>query len=443
MVPWESEYRMTNSIFSPIDDTLERADTTAEQVTDVLMVGGSSFNPLIREAVGKHFKNAHIRHFKGSSAVDGQTAVARGAALHALMLKVYEHGLIVPIAGADLAIETQSGPEILVGKGDVLPCPDSEGWAENLKLTTPDVDDIVNPTMDVSFTSGTVTGKSRTVFRGVWSLPFGTNPGTKVRLRYRMDSNQIFSAKLSMLSECEVGDEFPVRIENPNTNVVNPNSKREELLKLQEGIRTGQISDDRLANAVYEAAKLSDELGMHEQAFAYYKSALKKLGYKDAAILNSLAFNSQSRKDFDEAERLFRQAIDAEPSWDGSVFNLALMYRTKGRFEEALEEIKHGKSLNDHFAWKVLKAEVLQEIGREDEATSLLEHTRDTVVPSQNLSKWEVTWLNSAYRLLDDQDAIARMKDLLDHEDLEADGLPLQRLPKKGNGSVVSSKVGE
>jgi len=35
------------------------------------------------------------------------------------------------------------------------------------------------------------------------------------------------------------------------------------------------------------------------------------------------------------------------------------------------------------------------------------------------------------------------MKDLLDHEDLEADGLPLQRLPKKGNGSVVSSKVGE
>ena len=60
----ETEYSLTNSIFSPIEDALERGRVTPSEIDYCLMVGGSSLIPQVQKAMGKYFPNAELLKYK-------------------------------------------------------------------------------------------------------------------------------------------------------------------------------------------------------------------------------------------------------------------------------------------------------------------------------------------------------------------------------------------
>jgi hypothetical protein len=67
-----------------------------------------------------------------------QTAVARGAAYHALCLTLYGKGLLRPVCHDRIAIKTQSGLVDLIPQGAVLPYPPDGGYALPHALAVPD-----------------------------------------------------------------------------------------------------------------------------------------------------------------------------------------------------------------------------------------------------------------------------------------------------------------
>ena len=62
-------------------DCLKRAGVAPDQVTDIVMVGGSTFIPLVQERLAGRFGNAAL------SANDRFGAVAKGLAVHGAAIR--------------------------------------------------------------------------------------------------------------------------------------------------------------------------------------------------------------------------------------------------------------------------------------------------------------------------------------------------------------------
>src|SRR5262249_26984809 len=87
LYPREDEYHMTCSIFAPLSDALLRANVEPSQVDLCLLAGGSTLIPQIRTAVSQYFPAAEVLKF--ATRDDTQTAIAKGAAIHAMGLALF------------------------------------------------------------------------------------------------------------------------------------------------------------------------------------------------------------------------------------------------------------------------------------------------------------------------------------------------------------------
>ena len=79
----QTDYRMTCSIFAPLQDALDRSGLDRSDVDYCLLVGGSSLIPQVAAAAAGFFPSARVLTHGDADSV--QTAVARGAAYHALV----------------------------------------------------------------------------------------------------------------------------------------------------------------------------------------------------------------------------------------------------------------------------------------------------------------------------------------------------------------------
>jgi molecular chaperone DnaK len=78
LYPREDQYRVTCSIFSPLEDAVDRSGLEKSEIDFVLLFGGSCLIPQVAEAVRGFFEDAESLSFPDQTAI--QTAVARGAA---------------------------------------------------------------------------------------------------------------------------------------------------------------------------------------------------------------------------------------------------------------------------------------------------------------------------------------------------------------------------
>jgi hypothetical protein len=130
----ESEYRLTCSVFAPLQDALDRSGLDAKEVEYFLMVGGSSLIPQVVRAVRPFFPNATVLTYPDRESV--QVAVARGAALHAASLALTGRGLVQPVANDTISLRTEARLLELIPKGSELPFP-AEGWERAAGLVVP------------------------------------------------------------------------------------------------------------------------------------------------------------------------------------------------------------------------------------------------------------------------------------------------------------------
>jgi hypothetical protein len=106
-------------------------------------------------------------------------------------------------------------------------------------------------------------------------------------LEYRYDANQILELKLALAPKAGTGS-YECTVENPLTNVVNPQAARLKLDELEEEIRTGKVPKESVSGKLVEAAELMAELGHRERAFAQLKKVLQGMSRPSGWMLNRM-----------------------------------------------------------------------------------------------------------------------------------------------------------
>lgn len=116
------EEASTISVFSLVNSALDKAELTADALDMVLMVGGSSQNPYVQEALATAMPQIEIERPS-----DMRSHVSKGAAIHAQLLHGYGVNVIQPITGEPVLYLTRDGNlNTLVPPGTAIPYPPVE-----------------------------------------------------------------------------------------------------------------------------------------------------------------------------------------------------------------------------------------------------------------------------------------------------------------------------
>lgn len=407
LLPREDDYRITCSIFAPIEDALSRGGLDPEAIDLCLLVGGSALIPQVQDAVTEFFPNARVLSFEDRE--DAQTAVAQGAALHALSLALTGRGVLQPICHDDIYLETRQGALRLITAGAALPFPPGESYQSTDELLAPEqIPAGQQGAIRVRLTAG---AERRELFENTWELRGPIRKGERLVLEYRLDENQVLRLRLYRQAAPEAG-EFRGHVENPLTHVVNPSETRRRIQELEEQLRTQELAREQQQRSFEELGDLYRELGQHEKALAFYRQALARAESPAAFLLNRMAFCARDLGDRERTEKFFREAARVE-SWSGTFFNWALARMKWADTAGALELVERAIALEDEPPYRVLQAQLLRRLGRWEQAERILKEALPRFGPPQMLDEFELAWLAEGARMAGDAALHERIQQLL------------------------------
>jgi tetratricopeptide (TPR) repeat protein len=128
---------------------------------------------------------------------------------------------------------------------------------------------------------------------------------------------------------------FETSVENPLTNVVNPEPKRLKILEIESELQNNFniLRKERLSK-LETTADLYEELGDEEKALAVLKRVLRARHGKDSGTLNKMGILCGSIGDHKRQEKFYRESARVSSS-SSPLFNLALAQRERGETEKA------------------------------------------------------------------------------------------------------------
>ena len=398
MIPQESEYHTTCSIFAPITDAIEQAGLYDEDIDQCLLVGGSTLIPQIRQALKDYLPNAEFLSF--DTPAEMETAVSAGAAYQALSLAIYGSGVFKTVVGDDISIRTKNGTRTLIQRGEEVPYP-VEGWLENRDLTVPKT--ALTEPLDLRVELCNAVEK--TLYKEQWTINSVVNQGEPILLRYRVDANQLVQLELSLVNQPDYRP-FKGEIENPLTNVVNVNTKRERVLALEESMRTGDLDVEQQIDIVIEIADLEQQLGRRERALQLLHESGRRV--KDTSMLFKLARVYGEIGDHEQEQEYYLRTVKNEPNNSAAFFNIALSQRSQGKNRQALVNVEKTIEITPDGPSYTLKALIEEKLGNQSSSEQALDRAFDLFEPTRLQKDWELYWYGTAAKLASDD---VRLKD--------------------------------
>ncbi|HAF25393.1 MAG TPA: hypothetical protein DCK93_21215, partial [Blastocatellia bacterium] len=335
----ETEYRLTQSVFAPLQDALDRAGLSPKEVSFCLLVGGSSLIPQVREAVQAYFQQAHTITFPDYISV--QTAVARGAAWHAFFLATTGKPIVQPVVGDTIALLTGEGePYQLIPAGSSIPFPVDGSYVQLTNLAIP-------RTMIRELVMKVVTLSTRQpVFEERWRIDELVNSCDPITVQCRLLGTQAFELLAFLANNPD--SLFQRTVQNPLVNVVNPNQVRLQIEEREQELREqgGGSSENR--NDFVQLARWYAELQQHEKALSYLSRALRLIGLPDSEILNLEGIYAGELGDYVRQERAYREADKVSRGGGAPIFNLALSFYRRKKLDQALEAVEQALQKDPH-----------------------------------------------------------------------------------------------
>lgn len=424
----ETEYRLTQSIFAPIQDAIERAKLSSEEIDFVLLVGGSTLIPQVKEAVTEYFSESQIGSFEDY--LDVQLSVSRGAAWHAFLKEVTGRPFIQPVTGDTIAILTgKDAPYTLIQAGTPVPYPPDGSYARLTNLAVPK-SLIRNIKMEIIALS---TGQ--TLFSETWKIKQMVNAGDPITVEFRIGGNQEFECRAYLTNL--PGELFERSIENPLVNTVNPNQIRIKIEEMEEKFRKkgGFKAEDR--DKLIQLARWYSELKQLERAQEYLKTSLRLINRSDAEILNLLGINYGELGDIERQIKAYKEADSAAPHWGGPMFNLSLALNGQKRFKEGLETVEKAiKKEKEEGPYYVLKGLCTKSLGEDKRAMEIFNTALSMFGPLEDLSDWELGWLETCCSQLDKADMLQKIENERQNRKGITAGKPKDELPPIVTGGL-------
>lgn len=395
----ETEYRLTCSIFAPVQDALDRAGVSPQAVDLCLMVGGSSLIPQVIQALDEYLPNARILAYQDKDSV--KECVSRGAARHALTLAETGSHLITPVCHDDIGIRTVQGAARLVPKGTILPYPADGTYAVYEKLVTPQaVPEGDSCTLRVELVAGK---EQRRLFAEPWKITGPVEQGERLRLEYGFDENQVLKLCLT-LARSDAVQEFRAEREKPLSNIVNPHSKWQKVLEIEEELKTASLPRPKMVEKMTDLAQTYAELGQHDKAIHFLKTIMKNRNEPDAWLVNRIGMLYGENGDVEKQEKFYTEAISINPNWHGPAFNLALSQKNRGRLQEAAQTLDDVLARSREAPYLVLRASVAEQMMDMPLRQRLLDEARLAFGPVTSLDRWALGWCLTCAAMLCDEE---------------------------------------
>lgn len=420
----ETEYRTTCSIFAPLADALARAGLEQTQVRYCLAVGGSSLIPQVEKALKEYFSEAQVLTYDNLD--DTQSAVARGAAYNALSLALLGKSLVQPVCFDAISVQTRSGFVELIPKGKSLPFPPA-GFQECHELTVP-ATNLTQP-LDLRLEIwARGYDQPRLIERRVKQITTPVNRGDPLLLQYRMDENQALYMQVQLAGEAE---SFELVVENPLTNVVNPQSIQNEILELEEDVRRGNVTSSAIPDRYVELAEKYRAIGQREKALTYLQQALRGRGRADPFILNLLGIIAGELGDTESEIQKYREAAEAGED-AAPLFNAALALEKQGLIREAVEAADKAIARDPKPAYFTLRAKLAERSADTRGRTQFLDQAIRSFSPLGTMSEWDLGWYETAMRMADNTEQVRLVSEefIRRRRSYGSSGAPLGELPE-------------
>ena len=427
----ETEYRMTCSIFAPLQDALDRAGVDQQDINFCLAVGGSSLITEVSETLETFFTNAQILTYPRRE--ETKTCVSRGAAAHALALEAFNRPFIQPISHDGISIKTSNGTIPLIAKGTRLPYPADSSFAKSFELAVPQTVMLETCELRVEVIAES---DGRDLQSKIWSISGPVNRGTSICLEYRIDENQVLHLQ-AHLKDNESAEPFHMKSENPLTNIVNPQPKRLQIERMEEDLRTGVVANELKPEKIAEIAELYADIGQRDKAVEFLQRAIRAKNQPDAVLLNRLAGYYGVLGDDKREEKMYREAARIS-SWSGPWFNLSLAFKRQGKFAQAADAVKKALEREKSAPYLVQAALIAEKQNDTTKSQSLVSEAMTLFDPLKSLSDWELGWYVTATRFTGEDEKMTKARTEQKHRQR----LGKNNLPDSKDGILPESSSG-
>jgi tetratricopeptide (TPR) repeat protein len=245
----------------------------------------------------------------------------------------------------------------------------------------------------------------QTIFHEIWDIPERVTAGTEIIMEYRITKGKQFQCRVFLKDDPEVV--FEHTVENPLVNIVNPGSIRLLIEEKEEELKKKGAGSPDSRDDFIQLARWYAELGQKERALDWLRSALKNQGKPDVEIMNLQAIYYGELGDHEREERLYREADKATKSWEGPLFNLALSFFWRSKYQEALKTIEEAnKKAGQKGECLTLRAMCLEKIDPQKDCKAIYVQAVNAFGSPGRLSDWELGWFITAARGAGDEKAM-------------------------------------
>ena len=355
-----------NTIFSPIDSAIKKANIDLEELDYVLLIGGSAQNPFIQEAIAAYFEDSKILIPR-----DLQTHVSQGSAIHSLLMNGMGKCIIQPITSEPIGVVTvDTKNKIIIPAGTAIPC--DVFIVDDLVTKKEGQKSVALPVF--------VGNISKMLFNIVIRKPdhSGFPANTPVKIAMELTPDKLLIAQ----AEC-MGFKCLVEPQNPFANKELTTEERIVLLAEREanldaekngGVPTRQglsrlrdayeqAGNDFMAAETYEQqyelypnscdinnmAVLYSNSGQDEKALYFYEIAYER--DSDNAVVAFNLAHSLKEKDPKRSKELMEKAHRLDPYHCPTIYELAKLKRQAGEIKEANDLLQKAFDIYDE-KWK-------------------------------------------------------------------------------------------
>jgi len=227
-------------------------------------------------------------------------------------------------------------------------------------------------------------------------------PGDPIELKYQIDENQRLILR-AVVGEGERSIEHELEIDNPFSVTANPNADQDRILEIRGLIPTKSPSEQIIL--FEELAALNWSVRNYEQAVYLFENLINQTNdsSKKIAYYQSLANLAEETHDIESQVEHLKKCLEYGSS--SASFNVTLALEKLERYEEGLLYINQCiQKYPTKYAAYVLKAQLLEALGRNAEAKIEMEVGKQGAADLKNIPTWQLWWIRYAAKHTQDSD---------------------------------------
>ncbi|WP_035587313.1 tetratricopeptide repeat protein [Hippea jasoniae] len=198
-------------------------------------------------------------------------------------------------------------------------------------------------------------------------------------------------------------------IENPLTNILNPNKILLQIEELEENLRNHIVNGTDDSQMYVRIARLYEELNQYERALNYLKTALSKANRPDPDITNLMGIYYKHLGNLERAEHIFKETLKVNRS-PHVAFNLALVLSDQKKYREAVDVLDEFSSMSIQGPVSTLKALCYHHLKDDEEKKEAISQAYEYFRATNYLSDWEKTWYKILLKLTGDTHTLKKLE---------------------------------